>query len=265
MDMTLLSRISSAAECGGKYITMPPEEAIPQLGNIIIAQYRRKGLSATSEQVDETARFLDADIRQYFGNTVTLAEVELAIDLGAHGTYGEFRGLNASRMYDYIKAYVWSDERTEYRREKAARQAAAQSSSTPDVGLLNWNAMLEYTRRAYDEWCAGERPVTGATKGQLLSEALGTIRRHNMANAYRWLKAEGLVAMDAGTLATETQAIKEAGALLPDASERQVTDLAFARMLEIYFKAAKASGFDIPAELARLDRETPIADRRFWS
>lgn len=64
----------------------------------------------------------------------------------------------------------------------------------------------------------------------------------------------------------ESRALREAERILGDGTPRwQVEDLGYAKMLEGFFTVCRAQEFDIVAELAALDRDTPAGERRFWS
>lgn len=267
MTATPHSRISSAIR-GPKYGSLPPEETRDRLQNLLHGCYERKGQSSDGEQVAKTTGFLDADLRRYYGQTLTFGEVELAIDLGLHGEYGEFVGLNADRLFRFVRAYAMSDARADaVRQERVSAGQTAPRKSREDVGLLNWNAMLRYTRERWSEYRAsGRLEGLGQTRGELPSHMLGTAQRHNMANAYRWLKSVGLVEVDADCAALESRALREAERLLGDGKPRwQVEDLGYAKMLEGFFTVCRSQSFDLVAELSALDRDTPAGERRFWS
>lgn len=267
MTATPHSKISSAVR-GTKYGTLSPEETRDRLQNLLHGYYERKGQPSDGEQVAKTSDFLDADLRRYYGQTLTFEEVELAIDLGLHGEYGEYNGLNADRLFRFVRAYAMSDARADaIRQEKVAAGQAAPRKSREDVGLLNWNAMLSYTRQRWGEYRAsGRLEGLGQTRGEVVSQVLGTVQRHNMANAYRWLKSVGLVDVDADCIKLESRALREAERILGDGTPRwKVEDLGYAKMLEGFFTVCRAQEFDLVAELAALDRDTPAGERRFWS
>ena len=247
IDDTPYSRISSAVR-GQKYGSLEPGDATAGLAELLSLQYERKGQAPDTE--------------------LTFEEVELAIDLGLHGEYGEYNGLNADRLFRFVRAYAMSDARADtIRQEKVAAGQAAPRKSREDVGLLNWNAMLSYTRQRWGEYRAsGRLEGLGATRGEVVSQVLGTVQRHNMANAYRWLKSVGLVEVDADCAALESRALREAERMLGDGTPRwKVEDLGYAKMLEGFFTVCRSQSFDLSGELAALDRDTPAGERRFWS
>ena len=267
IDNTPCSRISSAVR-GQKYGSLEPGDATAGLAELLSLQYERKGQAPDTDYLAKTAGLLDADLRRYYGQTLTFEEVELAIDLGLHGEYGEYNGLNADRLFRFVRAYAMSDARADaIRQEKVAAGQAAPRKTREDVGLLNWNAMLRYTRERWREFrTSGALEGLGATRGEVVSQVLGTAQRHNMANAYRWLKSVGLVDVDADCIKLESRALREAERLLGDGTPRwKVEDLAYAKMLEGFFTVCRAQEFDLVAELAALDRDTPAGERRFWS
>ena len=267
IDNTPYSRISSAVR-GQKYGSLEQGDARTGLSELLAQQYERKGQTPDAEFITKTVGLLDADLRRYYGQTLTFEEVELAIDLGLHGEYGEFVGLNADRLFRFVRAYAMSDARADaVRQEKVSAGQEAPRKSREDVGLLNCNAMLSYTRQRWGEYKAsGRLEGLGATRGEIYSQVLGTVQRHNMANAYRWLKSVGLVEVDADCTELESRALREAERILGDGTPRwQVEDLGYAKMLEGFFTVCRAQEFDIVAELAALDRDTPAGDRRVWS
>lgn len=264
---TPYSRISSAIR-GQKYGSLEQGDARTGLSELLAQQYERKGQAPDADFISKTAGLLDADLRRYYGQTLTFEEVELAIDLGLHGEYGEFMGLNADRLFRFVRAYAMSDARADsIRQERVSAGQAAPRKSREDVGLLNWNAMLRYTRERWGEYRAsGRLEGLGATRGEILSQMLGTVQRHNMANAYKWLKSVGVIAVDAACMALESKSLREAARLLGDDTPRwKSEDLAYARLLEGFFTVCRAQSFDLYGELAALDRDTPAGERRFWS
>ena len=267
IENTPFSRICSVIR-GPKYGTLRVEDSQARLTGILTAQCERKGQSPETERIDKAVTLLDADLRRYYGQTLTFEEVELAIDLGLHGEYGEYNGLNADRLFRFVRAYAMSDVRADaIRQEKVATGQAAPRKSREDVGLLNWNAMLRYTRERWREFrTSGALEGLGATRGEIISQVLGTAQRHNMANAYRWLKTVGLVEVDADCMELESRALREAERVLGDGTPRwRVEDLAYAKMLKGFFTVCRSQSFDLSGELAALDRDTPAGERRFWS
>ena len=261
------SRISSAVR-GPKYGTLPPEETRDRLQSLLHGYYERKGQPSDGEQVSKTSSFLDDDLRRYYGQTLTFEEVEIAIDLGLHGEYGEYNGLNADRLFRFVRAYAMSDARADaVRQEKVSAGQAAPRDSREDVGLLNWNAMLRYTRERWGEFrSSGRLEGLGQTRGEIIAQVLGTVQRHNMADSYKWLKSVGLVEVDADCMELESRALREAERILGDGSPRwKVEDLGYAKMLEGFFTVCRAQSFDLYGELAALDRDTPAGERKFWS
>ena len=262
-----LSRICSNIR-GPKYNTLTPEEAMERLSMLLAEQYERKGQSSDKESLLKTVGYLDADLRRYYGQTLTFAEVEFAIDLGLHGEYGEFVGLNADRLFKFVRAYAMSDARADaIRQEKVSAGQAAPRKTREDVGLLNWNAMLRYTRERWQEFrTSGRLEGLGSTRGEILSQMLGMVQRHNMAHAYKWLKSVGVIAVDAACMALEAKSLQEAARLLGDDAPRwQAEDLGYAKMLEGFFTVCRSQSFDLASVLAELDRNTPAGERRFWS
>ena len=180
----------------------------------------------------------------------------------------EERRLNADRLFRFVRAYAMSDARADaIRQEKVAAGLAVPRKSREDVGLINWNAILRYTRERWREFrTSGAVEGLGATRGEIISQVLGTAQRHNMANAYRWLKTVGLVEVDADCMKLESRALREAERVLGDGTPRwRVEDLADAKMLEGFFTVCRSQSFDLSGELVALDRDTPAGERRFWS
>lgn len=266
IENTPYSRISSAIR-GAKYGSLEQGDARTGLSELLTWQYERKGQTPDAEFITKTVGLLDADLRRYYGQTLTFAEVALAIDFGLHGEYGEFVGLNADRLFRFVRAYAMSDARADaIRQERVSAGQAVPRKTREDVGLLNWNAMLRYTRERWQEFrSSGSLEGLGATRGEILSQVLGTVQRHNMSNAFRWLESVGLIEEDADRMALESRAIREAQCLLGDgAPDWQVKELARAKMLEGFFMVRRSQSFDLYGKLAALDRDTPAEKRSFW-
>ena len=267
IDNTPYSRISSAVR-GQKYGSLEQGDTRTGLSELLAQQYERKGQNPDAEFITKTVGLLDADLRRYYGQTLTFEEVELAIDLGLHGEYGDYNGLNADRLFRFVRAYAMSDARADaIRQEKVSAGQAAPRKTREDVGLLNWNAMLRYTRERWQEFrTSGRLEGLGSTRGEILSQMLGMVQRHNMAHAYKWLKSVGVIAVDAACMALEAKSLQEAARLLGDDAPRwQAEDLGYAKMLEGFFTVCRSQSFDLAAVLAELDRNTPAGERRFWS
>ncbi len=251
---------------GPKYGAEPTDATRPMLIGLLSDQYRRKNQDVSGGTLASTAGYLDNDIRYYYGGTITVPEARLAMEWGLHGEYGEFTGLNADRLFRFVRSYAESPERQEaVKRTKAPDMERRGRPTAEETGRKNWDAMLEYAMQAYGEFMAdGSLPGTGPASAEGFAGALVLAQRHSEANCYRWLKTMGVVNTDADTAGSEAEAVRDAARRLRrQADAPSVKALADAMMLEGLFRTVKASGYDFPARMAEL-AETPESERRFW-
>lgn len=252
---------------GRKYGDESPDATRSMLVELLSGQYRRRNQSVTPDSLAVTSGYLDDDIREYYGSAITSSEARLAMEWGLRGEFGEFTGLNADRLFRFVRSYAESPERQEaVKRVKASNSPDRSGGPTPEeIGRRNWDAMLEYAIQAYGEYrTSGRLPGTHPEAAEGFAGALVVAQRHNEANCYRWLKAMGVVTMDADTFGAEAESARRAARRLHlPADAAEVRTFAEAQMLEILFRTAESSGFDFPARMAEL-AETPESERRFW-
>ena len=236
-------------------------ERLSELARLLYEEYARKGQGASG--ADELAYRLDRDLADYYGRQLTLPEVLLALRWGLRGEYGEFTGLNADRLFRFVRGYMESPERQEaVRRMRADAPGRGGEPTADEIARRNWEAMLDYAATAYGDYReSGRLPGTQTEPAGGLEGALVIAQRHCEACCYRWLKAVGVVKGDADAFGAEARALRAAARMLrlPEARTRALAD---AMMLEGVFRAADAESFDFPARLAEL-AETPEEERRF--
>ena len=131
-----------------------------------------------------------------------------------------------------------------------------------DVGRLNWESAMRYTRRAWREW---KEKAAEDSEG-MFAGALAVARRVLMANSYRWLKSEGVVASDSETMSAENRARRAAADKLGRNSPPSVVEnLAMQNCLLEVFRLCDKDGFDLMGALDELEKNVPPGDRRFYT
>lgn len=242
------------------------------LAGLLADAFDRKGQSASG--ADGLADMLDREIADYMGRQLTLREAMLAIDWGLHGEYGEYTGLNAERLFRFVRAYLKSGERQEAIRAANAKRLSPQK--TMDAGQENWNAMLHEFSKELEYW--RHNRTVEAVKPRA-SMFLPDVRRALTGMCYQWLKTVGLVSNDADTLGLELEQMKEAekvlrkegrefrtayDAALSRSIPNQVKSYGYSLMMLAYFRNADAAGFDLDAIVANLE-QVPVEERRFFA
>jgi|GEM_PF-3904786 hypothetical protein len=233
-----------AAMTGVKYAFHPASERIDGISSVLQKHYRRKKQTADLESISSTAEQLDEDIRTFYGKMLWSGEVSLAIDWGMYGEYGEFTGLNADRLFRFVRCYAESPERTDaLNRIKALAAEPRSISNNSEIGRKNWEAMYRYALTAYDEFCkSGSLPGT-RREAHGLAGALLVAQRHNEANVYQWLKSVGIAPVDAESIGLNV--------------------MGYAMRLKELFQNMKATGYDFRANMQAV---VSIAEeeKRFW-
>lgn len=242
------------------------------LAGLLADAYDRKGQSASG--ADGLADMLDREIADYMGRQLTLREAMLAIDWGLHGEYGEYTGLNAERLFRFVRAYLESGERQEAIRAANAERMSPQK--TVDAGLENWNAMLREFSAEVEYWRCNRAVEAVQSRTSMF---LPDVRRALTGMCYQWLKTVGLVSSDAETLGSELAQMKEAEKVLRKegrefstaydaALSRSIPSLvrsyAYSLMMLVYFRSADTAGIDLDAVVADLE-SVPVEDRRFFA
>lgn len=252
---------------GPRYKDMPYDTIKSSLVVFLSKQYRRKGQAVSDTALVETVDLLDGDISGYYGKVLSYPEVELAIDWGLHGEYGEFTGMNADRLFRFVRNYVESPERQEaIKRAKVLAEQPAKSGT--DDGRRNWDSLFLKTGELWRDFL--ERgTVRLEADGSLYP--LATIRRHIAGDCYRWLKMTGLVADDGDTAELERRSYEKASAIVRkengshwDGLNDPIKALAGTMMLENVFAVMRAQGYDLPGELQRLEQDTPQQERAYY-
>lgn len=261
-----ISRIASIL-AGPKYGTLDEQERKLRLNEFLSYQYRRKGQGALPGGMMDTIDLLDEDISRYYGRSLSYAEVELAIDWGLHGEYGEFTGMNADRLFRFVRSYTESPERTEGQK-RANVMSQQPDSAGADIGRLNWETVCGKLRSLWDEYLrTGTVFMTEANYGGF---PIHHARFHCAENCYRWMKMFGFVRMDDDTIAAERQADKQARSIKRQyvPNDRDIPGLQEAisgtLMLQNVFSVIKSSGCDLLADIDEIEMQTPAKERQFY-
>lgn len=259
---------------GVKYLDTSRHERLAGLTDILVDAYDRKGQGASGAA--ELAARLDSEIGSYMGRQLTFAEAAMAIDWGLHGEFGEYTGLNAERLFRFVRAYLESDDRKNAVKLENERRAGGQGStlSRDEINRRNWEAMLQEFRELCETWRKEHIVVATLPRVRMMS---ADMRRELTGMCYEWLKAVGLVTRDESTLGCEIERMKEAEKMIAKEDRRTgglldqtvpsipsaVKSLGNSLMMQTYFLNADAAGLDLDSVIAGLDC-TPQQDRRFW-
>lgn len=269
-----LNRIITARN-GKIYAYYPEQDRRRALSGVLTKHYRRKGQSISPENLIDTVDFLDNDVRDHYGKELTYSEVEIAIEWGIRGEYGELTGLNADRLFRFIKSYVESPERKEAARRVYNNQSP-RISDVQDVGRANWDAVVGDYRVCSAQWRQYHDLV--ALNPSLAEYDFETVtQRHRAANVYRLLKAFGFITLDDATLKTEDRALDAArrrmslkkkaadtmSEVLQELDTESVRTMADCMMLANFFRTVEKAGIAPESILDSLE-DVPEEDRRFY-
>ena len=251
---------------GPKYKDLPLAQVKTSLADFLSRQYRRKGQTVGESSLLETIDLLDEDISRYYGGTATYSEVELAIDWGLHGEYGEFTGMNADRLFRFVRNYMESQERTEGKR-RANVMSQQPVPQEVDIPRKNWEVYSWKTRSLWQEYL--ETGTVFLNDTGLFD--LGRIRVHVADNCCHWLILSGIVSDDDTTGALRRKAEKNSSTLLKRLSQNRgaaydsLKSVATnAMMLQMIFSAMKSSGYDLAGEIDAIRSSTPESERIFY-
>lgn len=251
------------------YADTEPAVRLRGLTVLLMDESDRKGQSATGSDV--LAYRLDRDIEDFYGRQITTDEVLLALKWGLRGEYGEYTGLNADRLFRFVRSYLLSPERAEAlkRRQESSLPAGLARPDTDTVGRMNWEAMFSYAIQAWDEFVeSGRLPGTSREQYSGVADALRYVQRRNEANTYCWLKSVRLIPVDPGTAASESECLKSAERILRRAGghapgRSEVKSLGYAMLLESYFRGLASGRTDFRPLISGI-ASTPESERRFW-
>ena len=262
--MTTEEKIAQIAERlpRARYSNISPTGRVHALTASLVGFSQRKGQALSERAADITAAALDVEVDRYFGRELAFDEVLLALDWGMHREFGDFSGMNVDRMFDFIRQYRNCPERRDAIARMKAPDNPSRRTAEEDVGRLNWEAAMRYTRRAWQEW----KEKTAADTDGIFAGALTVARRVLMANSYRWLKSEGVVATDSATIASEGRARRIAADKLgKNCSPSVVENHAMQACLLEVFRLCDREGFDLMGALDELEKNVPPGDRRFYT
>ena len=246
--MTSEEKIARIGERLGRarYSNISQAGRVHALTAAITACAQRKGQSMSGHAAETTAAALDAEVDRYFGREMSFDELE-----GIRGWL-----------------YRACPERAEAeRRWKSLAALPERAEPRADVGRQNWESAMRCTRRYWEEF-RGERedeapdgPLADSLRG-----ALEVSRRVLMANCYRWLKSEGVVAADEAAMAFENRERRRMAERYGDREKPGVVEnRAMQACLLATFRACADQGFDIGAALDELERSTPPEERRYYT
>lgn len=268
--MTSEEKITRIGEALGKarYSNIAQAGRVHALTAALLGCAQRKGQTMPEHAAETTAASLDAEVDRYFGREMSFDEVMLALDWGMHREFGEYSGINVDRMFDFVRLYRACPERAEAeRRWKSLAALPERAEPRADVGRRNWESAMRCTRRYWEEF-RGERkdeapdgPLADSLRG-----ALEVSRRVLMANCYRWLKSEGVVAADEAAMAFENRERRRMAERYGDREKPGVVEnRAMQACLLATFRACADQGFDIGAALDDLERNIPPEERRYYT
>lgn len=247
---------------GARYSNISPSVRVNALTMALVAFSQRKGQALSERAADLTASALDAEVERYFGRELAFDEVLLALDWGMHREFGDFSGMNVDRMFDFVRQYRNSPERRDAITRMKSPGNPSRRTAEEDVGRLNWESAMRYTRRAWREW----REKAAEDSEGMFAGALAVARRVLMANSYRWLKSEGVVALDSATIALEGRARRSAAEKLgKNCNPSVVENYAMQACLLEVFRLCDREGFDLMGALDELEKNVPPGDRRFYT
>ena len=255
---------------GPRYKDLPIDSVKGSLIKFLIRQYKRKGQAYSPEQLAEMIDILDEDINRYFGAMATYPEVELAIDWGLHGEYGEFTGMNADRLFRFVRNYMDSDERREAVKHTEAVKYARQKlrPDAMETGRLNWDALYGRTVAFWEEF-----KTTGTVSGLYPDHAhLFGVHRHVGAECLAWMKSTQILARDEALFDLESRNEKRARQMLSqeriktgwENPEEAVKSLAGLLTLFDVFDKGRKAGFDFDARFAELGA-VPADERSYYA
>ncbi len=256
----MTSRIMDAMRAP-RYSDVRDSDRLSGLARLLYDEFARKGQGSSG--ADELAYRLDRDLADYYGRQLTLPEVLLALRWGLRGEYGDFTGLNADRLFRFVRAYMESEpHRDALRAVQSRSQSPAAEEDRDAKARESWEMNLRCARRAWEDWRSlGFLPGAHRERvhGGGFASAMASVQTHTASIVYRWLKRLGFVACDQTTAAAESDSIaraREKVRRLPEHYGADSSCLAGALMLERLF-----SGNDFSPVLSELE-ETPEEERR---
>lgn len=262
--MTSEEKITRIGEALGKarYSNIAQAGRVHALTAALLGCAQRKGQTMPEHAAETTAAALDAEVDRYFGREMSFDEVMLALDWGMHREFGDFSGMNVDRMFDFVRQYRNCPERRDAIARMKSPGNPSRRTAEEDVGRLNWESAMRYTRRAWREW----REKAAEDSEGMFAGALAVARRVLMANSYRWLKSEGVVALDSATIASEGRARRIAAEKLgKNCNPSVVENYAMQACLLEVFRLCDREGFDLMGALDELEKNVPPGDRRFYT
>lgn len=265
--MEKLSEIFRAMD-GTIYESVDQGSRIAALKTSMLRIMERRGLGPSFTDAAKTAEALDESVAMFYGDQMTLAEVGLALTWGSHGEYGDYNGVNADRLFRYVKAYMESEDRVlaakRRRQEIKAREGDVPRSV---INVRNWDSCCEETLLNWGEFLAGRFRPAGGDDGSEIGRWLATAHRHVLAGCYLWLKSVGIAGDDDAAAREEKEAVRRARRTCPEGTpDSVVRTWAGAYMLERFFGAERAAGDDLTG---RIEEERVFAspedkDRMTW-
>ena len=173
-----------AALSRNKLLKADEQTRLKVLALAITEAYKFRGQQPNAEDLVDMAKSLCRKISQQEGIDPTIEEIRIAFEYGVTGEYGEYYGINYVTLWNWVKNYLWSQDRLDalnrYRRthqklqttnllaEKSESQKAAERIAT-----LNSNI-----ESIFEDLKAGKAPF---------------LCYHTQESVYKQLRAAGVM------------------------------------------------------------------------
>ena len=173
-----------AALSRNKLLKADEQTRLKALALAITEAYKFRGQQPNAEDLVDMAKSLCRKISQQEGIDPTIEEIRIAFEYGVTGEYGEYYGINYVTLWNWVKNYLWSQDRLDaldrYRRTHQKPQTtnllAEKSESQKEAErIASINSNIE---SIFEDLKAGEAPV---------------LCYHTQESVYRQLRAAGIM------------------------------------------------------------------------
>lgn len=240
--LTTVEKEIALATVSPKIKDIEPDKFIFLIDGLIAKTHLNCGFKHDLEQVNSTIDELCEDLKKY-NSAITFEEIQLAFKNGYKKQYGDFFGLNNATYFQWVNAYVWSENRLRIKKllsdaKEKAKQPEAKIISEQEANEIMKNACLksfEYFKLGSVIFDSGNVKYNFLVKMELLNFSKER-KNEILARITNKIKSEAVESKN------RTESISQ---VLGKISEESLISESKKECLKVYFKDLLDTGIEL--------------------
>lgn len=140
--LTTVEKEIALATVSPKIKDIEPDKFIFLIDGLIAKTHLNCGYKHDLEQVNSTIDELCEDLKKY-NSAITFEEIQLAFKNGYKKQYGDFFGLNNATYFQWVNAYVWSENRLRIKKLLSDAKEKAKQPEVKNISEQEANEILK--------------------------------------------------------------------------------------------------------------------------